>query len=60
MGSKISIKEKKCRLCFSKNINIFLNLGLQPFANNLGIKPNTKEIKVPLKVFFVETAKQYN
>lgn len=57
MGSKISIKEKKCRLCFSKNINVFLNLGLQPFANNLGIKPNTKEIKVPLKVFFCRDCK---
>jgi SAM-dependent methyltransferase len=57
MKTKISIKENKCRLCFSKNIKIFLDLGSQPFANNLKKKTNEKEIKVPLKVFFCKDCK---
>ena len=57
MKTKISIKENKCRLCFSKNIKIFLDLGSQPFANNLKKKPNKKEIKIPLKVFFCKDCK---
>lgn len=55
--TRISSKEKKCRLCHSKKITTFLNLGRQPFANNLPIKINKNEKKVPLKVFFCKNCK---
>ena len=35
MKFKLSTKETKCRLCFSKKIEKILDLGTQPLANNL-------------------------
>ena len=52
MPSKLSSREKKCRLCFSKKIKQVLDLGSQPLANNLIKNKNKKEKKFPLKVFF--------
>ena len=43
MKSKFSIKENKCRLCFSKNIEKILDLGAQPLANNLEKNKNNKQ-----------------
>ncbi len=57
MNQQISKKEKKCRLCLSKKIRVFLDLGKQPFANNLKLSPNHREIKIPLKVFFCKNCK---
>ena len=45
MKKRFSISEKKCRICFSKNIINFLNLGKQPLANNLKKKNNSVEKK---------------
>ena len=52
MPSKLSSRERKCRLCFSKKIKEVLDLGSQPLANNLIKNKNKKEKKFPLKVFF--------
>ena len=57
MNQQISKKEKKCRLCFSKKIKVFLDLGKQPLANNLKLNPDHREIKIPLKVFFCRNCK---
>ena len=60
MPSKLSSREKKCRLCFSKKIKQVLDLGSQPLANNLIKNKNKKEKKFPLKVFFVIVVMQLN
>ena len=57
MKKKFSISEKKCRICFSKNIINFLNLGKQPLANNLKKGSNSLEKKIPLKLFFCKKCK---
>ena len=57
MKSKFSMKENKCRLCFSKNIEKILDLGVQPLANSLEKKKNTKQKKFPLIIFFCKNCK---
>ena len=42
----------KCRICGSENLEKVLNLGLQPLANSLKRKPNSKEDKFPLSISF--------
>ncbi len=42
---------KRCRICFSKKLNGYLDLGKQPFSNSfLNYKDIKKEKKFPLKV----------
>ena len=42
---------KRCRICFSKKLNDYLDLGKQPFSNSfLNYKDIKKEKKFPLKV----------
>ena len=55
--SKLSIKENKCRLCFSKDIEKILDLGAQPLANSLDKKKNTKKKKFPLIIFICKNCK---
>lgn len=42
---------KRCRVCFSKKLNGYLDLGKQPFSNSfLNYKDIKKEKKFPLKI----------
>ncbi len=42
---------KRCRICFSKNLNAYLDLGKQPFSNSfLNHSDIKKEKKFPLKI----------
>ena len=46
---------KRCRICFSKKLNSYLDLGKQPFSNSfLNYKDIKKEKKFPLKVVMCE------
>lgn len=43
-----------CRVCNSRNINEFLDLGYQPYANSLLKSPNDKEKFYPLSLSYCE------
>ncbi len=57
MKTKFSIKENKCRLCFSEDIEKILDLGTQPLANSLVKIKNAKQKKFPLIIFFCKKCK---
>lgn len=45
-------KSKKCRICSSKNLELVLDLGIQPPANSFLKKVSSSEKKFPLRLFF--------
>lgn len=47
-------KVKMCRVCGSKNLRKYLDLGRQPLANQIQDSPNYPSKKYPLQVLFCE------
>jgi nucleoside-diphosphate-sugar epimerase/2-polyprenyl-3-methyl-5-hydroxy-6-metoxy-1,4-benzoquinol methylase/dTDP-4-dehydrorhamnose 3,5-epimerase-like enzyme len=51
----ISNYKSECRVCGSKNLKLYLSLGLSPLANNLLDSNNEKTEKFPLELNYCET-----